>query len=260
MKRLSCVLLCGALLWVFACTQKPTAESVISKVIEASGGADKLEAIQDQVSTWDFAMEWPMPAEAETHEQPEGKMMSMPMVCTYKRPNKLMMEFLGPDGSVAEASCYDGKTGWTLHEGQRQEMNETQMKSHAELASTWVDGFLHYKEKGYTAALMPNETLDGKECYVIEMTDKDGKKMKYYIDAGTYHIIRQTGEMLNFQNEWEPMYLVMNNYKMVDGVAMAHHVAQYHKDGKLLWEANLKEVKNNTGVDDAKFSAEITMK
>jgi hypothetical protein len=40
---------------------------------------------------------------------------------------------------------------------------------------------------------------------------------------------------------------------MVDGIAWFHHMAQYNTTGEMIWEITFKEVKHNTGVDDAVF-------
>jgi len=260
MKRFTLFLLSYLIFALASCTQQPTAEKIIAKVIKASGGAEKLVSIHDQITTWDFTMQMPMPAEAAGTEEPEAKTMTMTMVCTYKRPNKLLMEFLEPDGNVANASCYNGESGWTLHQGQLAQMDENQLKSHAELAANWVDGFLNYQDKGYTATILPSTPVEGTDCFVIKLTDSDGKATTYYIDSSTYYMIRFEGEMLNFQNQWEPMYMTMRDYKMVDGIALAHYVGQFLTDGTLLWEATLKDIKHNTGVDDSIFYREITMK
>jgi hypothetical protein len=62
--------------------------------------------------------------------------------------------------------------------------------------------------------------------------------------------------MVNLAGEWEPMVTTMKDYKMVDGIAFPHHIARYNATGEMIWEMTFKEVKHNTGVDDAFFMAE----
>jgi len=62
--------------------------------------------------------------------------------------------------------------------------------------------------------------------------------------------------MVNFAGEWEPMVVIVKDYKMVDGTAWPHHMAWYNATGEMILESTLKEVKHNTGVDDAVFMAE----
>lgn len=46
------------------------------------------------------------------------------------------------------------------------------------------------------------------------------------------------------------------DHKMIDGIAWFGHMATYNAAGEMTMEVTLKEVKHNTGVDDAFFMAE----
>lgn len=77
MKRYTYLLIaCCALVFLFACgQQQPTAEDVIAKMTEASGGADELSSVNDRVETWRFTM-YQMPPEMQMQEK-EGGMEAM---------------------------------------------------------------------------------------------------------------------------------------------------------------------------------------
>ncbi|MFQ5770752.1 MAG: hypothetical protein ACE5HX_09460 [bacterium] len=264
MRKLFSLLICCLIVFSFSCKQEATVDEVVNMVAKASGGADTLDAITDQVSTWDFTMHM-MPAgvmegekemAAEQHEMPEGAGMSMPMIITAKKPNKLRMDFQEPDGKTSMSSCYDGTTGWSNEWGKQRELSESELQEWDSMAANWIDGFLHYQDKGFTLELLPNEEVEGQNYIVLQSTDKHNNVMKFYINPTTYYIEREVGEMLNFEGKKEPMYMTMKDYKMVDGIAMAHHVAQYNEEGKMIWEATMKDCKNNTGVEDAVFMPE----
>ncbi len=283
MQKMMVGLLCCMAVCFFACEQQTTADDVVAKVVEASGGAEKLQSIQDQVSKWDFRMspemmpmdvtegeammseeEEMMGEEMMAEEMPEGEMMeeemageemmSMPMVITYKRPDMIRMDFKGPDGGVMMSSAYNGASAWEMHMGQVQMKPEIETEMDATMAKTWIDGFLNYEEKGLTIEKLPNETIDGRECYVLKVTDENGHAQTYYIDTGSNLAIRQSGKMLNMEKELEQMYMTFGDYDKVDGLAMAHHVALYKDNGDLVWEATLEEVQHNTGVADDFFT------
>lgn len=271
MKRAFILLLslCCATFLLTACAQKPTADSVVQQTVAAMGGIAKLQAIQDQVSTWDFTMHVmpPGPAEPGAEMQGEGHEavheggLSMPMKITYKRPNKIRMDFLEADGSVSMSSCYDGQIGWQTQMGQRIDMNEAQLQETEVMATTWIDGFLDYKDKGFTMELLPDETMDGQTYNVLQSTDKYGNVQKFYVNADTHLFERQVGEMTNFMGQREPMSMTFKNYETIDGYAISRDVAQFNQDGEMLWEATLSDIKFNTGVSDDAFMAEsMTMK
>lgn len=272
MKQVLVVVLGLGMGLLFSCGKQATVDDVVQMITQASGGAETLQSINDQVSTWDFTMhmmppmpesamaeggeEHPMEQSAEHPGEEMGEMTGhpMPMTITYKRPNKIRFDTMGPDGSVVWSSCYDGEKGWEMQMGHQKEFSEAQLQETETMAATWMDGFLNYQEKGLTLALLPNEIVDGKKYMVLQSTDKHGNIQKYYIDEATHLIERQAGEMVSMEGNKEPMYMTFKDYKMVDGVNMAQHVAQYTDSGEMIWEATLKEVKHNTGVDDAVFA------
>jgi hypothetical protein len=91
---------------------------------------------------------------------------------------------------------------------------------------------------------------------VLQATDKHDNVQKSYINPETHFTERMSGNMTNDAGEWEPMVMTFKDYKMVDGIAWPHHMVQYNATGEIIWEMTFKEVKYNTGVDDAVFMAE----
>ncbi|MFQ5822961.1 MAG: outer membrane lipoprotein carrier protein LolA [bacterium] len=262
MRKLNLLLFgCFVILWM-ACGKEATVDEVVTMMADASGGAEALAAVQDQVSTWDFKMIMMPPAAKEGKEAMAGEMPEvMPMKITYKRPNKLRMDVLGPEGTPVHISCFDGTSGWASQMGHVQNMTEAEIQENESMAATWIDGFIHYKELGFTLAKLPTETVDGEKYMVLQSTDKYGNVSNHYINPKTHYIERTTGEMLNMEGAKEQMTMTFKDYKMMDGIAVAGVVAQYNSAGEMIWEATLKECKNNTGVEDAVFMRpEITAK
>ncbi len=276
MKKVLVVGLCLLVGLVFSCGKQATVDDVAQMIAKAAGGAEKLQSITDQVSTWDFTMHImpPMPEQpmAEGAEGQEGEMMeqsaegsgaemgatpqTMPMTITYKKPNKIRFDMQGPDGSTTWSSCYDGMKGWEVAMGHQKDYSDLQNQETETMAATWIDGFLNYQEKGLTLALLPGELVDGTKYMVLQSTDKHGNVQKYYINEAMHVIERQAGEMVGMEGTKEPMLMTFKDYKMVDGVNMAHHVAQYKGSGEMIWEATMKEAKHNAGVDDMMFMAQ----
>ncbi len=270
MKNLLLYSLCCASFFLLACEKKATVDDVVMMMTEAAGGAEKLQAVSDQRSTWDFKMqilhqdggaEKPE-GEMGEEEMAEAEMVAMPMTITYKRPDKIRFDFAeGEGGEVSISSAYDGNVAWEMNYGHVQQKSEMETKIDAEMAKTWVEGLLNYKEKGYTLELLPNEMMDERECMVLKSTDQNSYTQTYYIDAESHYIVRQAGDMLNMQKEMEPMYMAFANYEMVDGIAGPKYVALHKENGDLIWDATLKEMQYNTGVEDDGFAApEMTMK
>ncbi len=253
MKKLIFLLLCFGV-GLMSCAQQSPEDQFVYNNVQACGGAEKLASIMDQVGTWEFTMHVLPEGMPEGFEGP----MTGPMTITYKRPNKIRFDMYGPDGSIMSTGCFDGTEGWDMQGGQRIDHNEAQLHETESMAATWIDGFLNYQEKGYKLAVMPDEMVDEQNCNVIQVTDKYGTVQTNYVDPETSYIIRTSGQMVNYEGELAPMSMTLQDYGMVDGIAIPHHVAQYSESGEMLWETRLKEVKHNTGVEDSYFMAEVT--
>ncbi len=96
MKKLIALLLCCGVVSLTSCRQQNTADDVVNMMTEASGGAEALATLTDQVSTWEMTM-YVMPPDVP--EGVEGP-MTLPMTWTAKRPNKIRMDVYGPDGRL----------------------------------------------------------------------------------------------------------------------------------------------------------------
>jgi outer membrane lipoprotein-sorting protein len=236
------------------CAKEATVDEIVNLMTEANGGAEALAAVEDQVSTWDFKMKMMPPGMMEGKEEMAGEMKEteMPMTITWKKPNKIRFDVMGPEGVPVHISSFDGSSGWTSDMGQTRDMTEAELQETENTASTWL-GLQGYKDMGYTLTKLPTELVEEEKYIVLQSTDKYGNVIKYYINPETHYLERLSGEMVNMKGEKEAMSMTFKDYKKVDNIAMAHTVAQYDKEGNMIWEAQLKEVKHNTGVDDSVF-------
>jgi outer membrane lipoprotein-sorting protein len=243
MKKLIALLLCCGVGFLMSCQQQTTVDDVVNMMTEANGGAEALAALTDAVIIGEM-----------TVHVSEGP-MTLPTTMTAKRPNKIRMDVYGPEGSIVRSYGYDGTAGWIMEDGQRKDMLEAQLKGFESMATTWFDGYLNYQDKGFTLELLADEVVDEQNYRVLQVTDKHGNVKKCYINPETHLIERESGSM-GIQGEWKPMVMTFKDYKMVDGIAWFHHWAWHNATGEMTWEMTVKEVKHNTGVDDAVFMAE----
>jgi hypothetical protein len=52
-----------------------------------------------------------------------------------------------------------------------------------------LDALLRYKENGSTIALVSREKQKGLDLFVVDLTDKDKRRTRYYISAKTLHVL-----------------------------------------------------------------------
>ena len=244
------LLLCCAVGVFMSC--QPTVDDMVNMLTEASGGAEALAALTDVVITAEMTMHVGMP------EGVEGP-MTISGTFTAKRPNKIRYDIYGPEGSIVLSRCYDGTTGWIMEMGQRKDMTEAQLQEIESTATTWFDGYLNYQDKGFTLELLADEVVDEQNYMVLQVTDKHDNVEKHYINPETHFGERMSGNVANSAGEWEPMLMTFKDYKMVDGIAWPHPIAQHNATGEMILEFTFKEIKHNTGVDDAFFTAEAML-
>lgn len=70
-----------------------------------------------------------------------------------------------------------------------------------------------YKAKGYRATSLGKDTVNGKECYKIQLNDIDGKESLYFIDTKT-NLLLQTRQMMetNGRNAGKEEKEIITNY------------------------------------------------
>ncbi len=254
MKKVLVVMLCSFCFTLFSCSQEETVDDIIAKMTEARGGAEALMAVNDRVGTWEMKMAMPSPATGEMME------MTNEMVITYKRPNKIRFEVLGPDGSPMGVSCYDGETGWqseldpqtmAMH---TKNMSEGELMETENMAATWLDGHQNYKERGTTMTKVQAE--EGAEHILLECAYKNGHTETLYVNPASYFVEKSMAMRMNPATQaMEELLMTFGDYQMLEGVAIPHVVAMHTKDGgTTLWSVTFKEAKYNTGVDDELFT------
>ncbi len=250
MKRFVCLLCMMALVIFAACAKKTTVEDVMNKTIEAQGGAANITAIKDQVGTWDMTMTMPPSDSTSTMTT-----MNAVAIITFKAPNKMKFETLGPDGTVMMTTIYDGANGWNAMMGQVAEMTEAEKQENATMAETWVNFFYDSAAKGMKAMMMPDTTIDGKMYHRVHATDRFGNASVSFCDAQTGLIERMEGMGTNPMDKVKRAYtMYFTDYAEIDGVKWSKKVTNKDADGNLVWEATLREAKHNTGVTDDVFA------
>lgn len=157
-----------------------TADEVISKNIEAMGGKDKLNSIRTLY----------IEATAVTQN---GMEISTK---TWKVKDKLYRQEINFGMGSVETIVTPSK-GWAASprsNGEFKPMTDEQLKmsqGQMDPAGPFVD----YASKGGKAELDGKDTVNGKECYKVKLTNAAGQEVVYSIDEQTYYILRETRKM-----------------------------------------------------------------
>jgi len=216
-----------------------TAEDILAKMIDAQGGRENLAKIKDTTMTGTMEM------------IQMGITGSMTMY--HKEPNMMRIdaEFMG----MVITQAFDGETGWWINPqtGSVEDIPEGRVEDIKRQAySMGNDALLHPEKYGITYSLKGKETVDGKECFVLEQVFSDGFKATLYVDAGTHLIaktIARTTNEMGVEVEAESFY---GDYRKVEGM-MVPFSLKVLQDGEEAMNMTFSEVSFNTGLEDSLF-------
>ena len=140
-----------------------TAEKVIEKYIEAIGGKEKLEAIQDMT--------------VEASANMNG--MTLQQKSYYKLPNKYA-SLMSINGNVMVEQKFNGERGVVKSFQGEQELTGEQLEEFKQQAV--MNPELKYAELGIIISLEGVDKIEGKDAYKIKVTNPSGKFVYDYYD------------------------------------------------------------------------------
>jgi outer membrane lipoprotein-sorting protein len=178
---------------------------------------------------------------------------TLPIKITLMRPSMMRFEAVFQGMSLIQA--YDGKSAWGINpfmgDAEPQIVPEDQTKSLAMQAD--IDGALfNFAEKGYTGELLPNEQVEGTDCFVVPLKKSDNDQFKIYIDTESKMILKQTSKSTMGGNPME-MDIFPSNYKEVEGIMFAFGT-EVKSEGQMIYSATFESFELNATVDPAIFA------
>ena len=204
-------------------TQAQTADEIIAKYFENTGGLDKWKALQGFKMT------------AKVNQQG----MEFPLEIVVMKDGRQMTK-LTIQGKEIKQEVYDGITLWGHNF-----MNMKAEKSDAEATENFKldigefpDPFLDYKARGLKVELLGKEKVEGTETFKIKLTKKpikvDGKQTEnvvfYYFDAENFVPLMSESEIKSGEQKGKIRQSKMSDYQEIDGLMMPFSLAQGIKD------------------------------
>jgi outer membrane lipoprotein-sorting protein len=167
--------LCASLLAAALFTKAQTVDDVIAKYVDAMGGKDKLNSIQSLHLTGISTSQ-------------NGTEITSDI---WKVNNKLYRRVVN-FGTGTVTTLITDKGGWqtNFRNGGAFEPMQEQQRNNQLYEMDCAGPLVDYAAKGHKAELIGKETIDGKDCYKIKLTTKEGRELNYYIDAASNYIDR----------------------------------------------------------------------
>lgn len=216
-----------------------TAEELIEKNLQATGGRAKIEGVKSVRMT--------------------GKMLAqqgieVPMVIEYKEPDKMRTEVTVQGMTMVQA--VDGKTGWVVAPFLGKKDPEPMSADDLKQAEDQLDSLnllTKYKEKGHTIEYVGKQDLEGTPAYKLKLTRKNGDVSYLYLDAESYLLVKIDGKT-KIQGQDLESQTTLGDYKSVDGVLYPHSIESQVKSmpGKAV--VTFSKIEVNPAFEDAHFA------
>lgn len=185
----------------------PSTDEIVSKVLAARGGLEKVKAVQSQriSGTIYFSSE-----------------LYGPFVAEFKRPGKMHNEVTIHDKTVVRTINGKG-AGWVVNpfagKDAPEAMSDDEIKD-ARNESDFDGPLVDSKAKGVSIEYSGTEKVDGKDAYVLKVTHKDGTVSNYAFDTKTYLLLRWSGAD-NVNGEAVTRETLFHDYREVSGLKFA---------------------------------------
>ena len=118
-----------------------------------------------------------------------------------------------------------------------------------------IDTLLRYKENGSTLNLVGKEKQKGLELYVLDLTDKENQKTRYYISTRTLHVL-----WLEYEEPPTPEAVPVkytrrfHDYRYAQSTLIPYRTILL-EDGKQTQESRIMNVTFGIKLDDALFKS-----
>ena len=217
----------------------PTLNELVSKNIEAKGGADALRALQSLTLTGKMLVQ-------------QGQ-IQLTYVQTKKRPGEVRAE--ATLQGMTQVEAYDGKEGWKISpfQGRKdpERMSADDVKSLMEDAE--IDGpLVDWKAKQSTVDYLGTEDVDGTLAHKLKVMRKNGDVNFVYLDPDHFLEIRILTQRIKHGAQVE-VETDLGDYEKINGVFIPFSIETGRKGDPDKQKVVIDKAEGNVPVDDATF-------
>lgn len=211
-----------------------TAEQILDKYVEATGGKAAYEKLHDRVMNGTFEI----PAMG----------IKGPMSIYHAEPAK-MYTVVEAEGIGKLEDGTNGEVAWELSA-----MSGPRIKQGAEravvLRSAQFDAAVNWRKLYKKVELVGEEPIDEQPCYKVVLTPAEGRPETQYYDKKSNLLVR-SDMVLEHAMGSIPLQVYMSDYKVVDGVRIPHTIRQLVAGQE--YRITVDKIRHNVPVPDKHF-------
>jgi hypothetical protein len=226
-------------------TYAQTADAILAKYYENTGGIDKWKALQGikiSAKVNQGGMEIPL----DIYQLKDGRQMTV----------------INIQGTKIMQNVFDGTTLWghNLANMKLEKSDAEKTENFKKETSDFPDPFLNYKTRGFKIEMVGKEKVDGTDAFKLKVTKNpvkvDGVEVEnvvfYYFDTELYVPVMMEQEIKSGQGKGSINQTKMSDYQDVSGLIMPFGLSQGIKGGPLA-AITVTAIEIDPKVDDAAF-------
>jgi len=217
----------------------PTVDELVSKNVEAKGGANALQTLQSLRLTGKLLVN-------------QGQ-IELAYLETKKRPDEVRTE--ASLQGMTQIQAYDGKEGWRVSPffGRKdpERMSADDVKALVEDAE--IDGpLVDWKAKGSSVEYLGTEDVDGTPAHKLKVVRKNGDVSFVYLDPDHFLEIRVVTQRMR-HGAYEEVETDLGDYEKAGGVFVPTSIDSGRKGAPDKQRIIIDKVEANGPVDDSIF-------
>ena len=221
----------------FAAAQDPlpAAATVMDRYVSVTGGREAYEMLKTEVRTVLLEL--------------KGRDMRFTVTTYRAKPNRMytITEIPGV-GKVEEG--VDGDVAWNLSEARGAALKQGAERDFA-LYGARLDAEANWEEWFPKAEVVSTEEVEGRTCYKLVLTDKDGEQHSRWYDKEAGLLVKLLLQVKLPQGQF-PMEMRFYDYRETGGLLQARRTVRVMPGQEM--ESRVEKIETNVEIDPARFA------
>ncbi|MEO5569349.1 MAG: hypothetical protein ABIT08_16530 [Bacteroidia bacterium] len=220
-------------------TQAQSAEEIVSKYMEFSGGEKAWKKIKTIVTTGEYKYGG----------------MSFLFTSFSKAPD--LYKYEASLNGVSYVQSYNGKQGWKI-DGFSKETKPTELTGNEAVKMANEAGvelespFINYIKKGNVIEYEGTDTIDSQPCFRIRLILKDNETETYYFSCDNFELVMKRAVSKNVEMKNALIDIYYSDYRTISGIKIPF-TSISKVEGQTILTTTVEKVEINVPLKDSTF-------